>query len=167
MAADRGDRESPETTLSQDVQALQAFVLQLRELLEAVVTDGRHVPARHLDDVREAWVHAAEDLTSLIQALNPNVTSSQAESLNSHGLTGAPLRMKLGGWRTRLFNFGRRMDRAWLRSVLRWGDTLLSSLVDAMTLGAAGKEFKESIENFLTDAEEDHLNGTGGRRRRR
>ena len=77
--------------------------------------------------------------------------------------------MKLGGWRSRLFSFGRRMDRRWLRSALRWGDTLLSSLVDAMTLGAAGKEFKESIENFLTDADEDQERHNqakrGGKRR--
>jgi hypothetical protein len=47
------------------------------------------------------------------------------------------------------------MNRRWLRSVLRWGDSILGSLVDALTWGAAGKEFKEAIENFIADAEED------------
>ena len=104
--------------------------------------------------MRAAWPHAARDLNTLVDALTPEGTSNHRESLALHGLTGEPLRMKVGGWRARLFNFGRRMNRRWLRSVLRWGDTLLSSLVDAMTLGAAGKEFKECIENFLTEAEE-------------
>ena len=51
-----------------------------------------------------------------------------------------------------LFAFGRRMNRRWLRNALRVGTTILGSLVDAMTLGAAGKEFKEMIEHFIEDS---------------
>jgi hypothetical protein len=79
----------------------------------------------------------------------------QQYPLKEHGLRGSSLRMKLKEWRSRLFRFGSRMNRNWLHNVLRWGDTILGSLVDAMTVGAAGKEFKEAIEHLLEDRSAD------------
>jgi hypothetical protein len=143
------DESSPE----EDLASLRAFVIQLRELLQAVVDDGRFVPNKQHDDVRAAWQHARADLDALVSALTRPQANTHLAGLGRHGLTGVPLRMKLRAWRSRFFRFGRRMNRAWLRSVLRWGDTILGSLTDVIPFGAAGKEFKEAIENFLDDAE--------------
>jgi len=69
--------------------------------------------------------------------------------LQDHGLSGISLRMKLRAWRARSFRFGHRMDRPWLRSALRWADTILQSLGDVMPGGGAAQESKQSAENFL------------------
>jgi hypothetical protein len=133
--------------LQDDLRDLQSFVIQLRELLQAVVDDGRYIPV-HLDDVRAAWVHAKDDLNSLAEQLRAEVTQGdRTAKLRQHGLTGRPLQMKLRALRSRMFRFVRRTNRPWLRSLLRWSDTILGSLAGAMTLRAAGKEFKEAIES--------------------
>ena len=77
------------------------------------------------------------------------MSAADHDRLRKHGLTGRSLRMKMQAWRSRLFRLGHKMNRRWLRRLLRWANTILGSLVDALTLGAAGKEFKETIENFL------------------
>ena len=148
-----------------DARDLQRFVSQVQGLLQAVVDDGRFIPEEFRDDVALAWLHAKADLDDLHDGLafervrdlaeprGPRAQPGPRSLLLAHGLTGPPLRMKLRGWRSHYFSFGRRMNRRWLRSVLRWSDTILESIVDAMTLGAAGKEFKQSIENFVADAD--------------
>jgi hypothetical protein len=146
---------SADEAYAADLLDLRSFVVQLKELLEAIVEDGRHIPPSHRVEVREAWAHAKSDLEELVAALAQDASDlDHRQTLERHGLTGQPLRMKLRAWRSRFFQFGRRMNRRWLRSVLRWGDSILGSLVDALTVGAAGKEFKEAIENFIADAVE-------------
>jgi hypothetical protein len=79
-----------------DLRDIQSFVIQLRELLEAIVEDGRHVPPSHRDGVREAWAHAKSDSDKLVAALAPaGPSSDQRRMLEDHGLTGKPLGMKL------------------------------------------------------------------------
>jgi hypothetical protein len=136
-----------------DLAELRIFVHHQVWLLQAIVDDERYIPPELLDDVRMAWDSARRDLEHLAERLSPGDNNYPFSQLEKHGLTGAPLRMKMRAWRSRFFGFGRRMNRRWLRSVLRWSDTILSSLVDAMTLGAAGKEFKEAIENFIEDCD--------------
>ena len=153
--ADADGNATNEPADADDVRDLRAFVVQMRELLEAIVDDGRYIPRDQRRDVREAWVHAKADLDELAAALaSDSLNDTSRSRLEQHGLTGAPLRMKLRAWRKKFFSFGRRMNRPWLRQVLKWGDTILGSLVDAMTLGAAGKEFKEAMEHFIEDAAE-------------
>ncbi len=148
--------QEPGRSFADDLGDLRAFVGYVRNLLDAIVDDGRHIPPDSLDDLRAAWPHARSDLDALVVALSQQDDGPQIEpQLERHGLTGAPLRLKLRAWRKRCFRFGRRQNKRWLRSVLRWSDTILGSLVDAMTVGAAGKEFKEAVENFLVEAEED------------
>ena len=149
-----------------DAEHLRSFVSVVEVLLQAVIDDGKHIPPAHLQAVRDAWPHARADLRELADALAREASSpmgaagSSAEptavrsKLERHGLTGPSLRMKLGLWRSRVFRFGSRMNRPWLRTALRWSDTILGSLVDAMTLGAAGKEFKEAIEHLLSPDEQ-------------
>jgi hypothetical protein len=56
----------------------------------------------------------------------------------------------------RTFAFGRRINRRWVRSALRWADMLLDSLAIVFPVPAGAiKEFKESLENLIEDAEAD------------
>jgi hypothetical protein len=152
------DEDTPDAT-NRDLYQLQRFVLSLTDLLEAIIDDGRHIPSTQVEDVRAAWPEAKADLENLVRLLTysseSDNLSERTNSLRAHGLTGKSLRMKLKGWRSRFYAFGRRMNRPWLRSVLRWSDSILGSLVDALSAGALGKEFKEAIENFLADAASD------------
>ena len=50
-----------EPTYADDVRDLRAFATQLRELLQAIVDDGRYMPRDQRKDVRDAWIHAKAD----------------------------------------------------------------------------------------------------------
>ena len=162
MPAENGKPGNDDGSDTTDIRDLQAFVMQLRDLLGAIVEDGRFIPPEQRQGVRDAWLHASTDLDNLAGGLDPRNEQRIRTALESHWLTGDSLRMKLRAWRSRLFQFGRRMNRHWLRSVLRWGNTILGSLVDALTVGAAGKEFKDAIENFLSDASDRRLSAAAG-----
>lgn len=131
------------------LEDLADFVRQMASLLAAVVEDGRFIPAELREDVLAAWTEAEADLRALARSLDPQQEPDHVANLQRHGLTGNSLRAKLHAWRRSFFAFGRRMNRRWLREVLRIGDVILGSLVDSMTLGAAGKEFKELVEHLL------------------
>ena len=157
---------TPEEWSEEDGRALERFVVQVQELMQAIVDNQKHIPKDLRDEVKASWEHARADLDRLHDAIQllrqdepgsdqAGMNADRRKALREHGLTGVQRRTKLRAWRARLFRFGRPMDRPWLRSLLRWTDTILESLVDAMTLGAAGKEFKQSLENFLADADAD------------
>jgi len=115
-------------------------------------TTNQHIPEDLVDDVTAAWPQARAELNRLHDELQPGTLSNQPDRLamlQDHGLSGISLRMKLRAWRARFFRFGHRMDRPWLRSALRWADTILESLGDVMPGGGAAQEFKQSVENFL------------------
>jgi hypothetical protein len=142
-----------------DLDDLTEFVYVVRALLQAVVDDGRHIPEAARLQVKVAWEEAKVDLDDLVNHLRPRSQSEAAtakadlEELKRHGLTGMSLHMKLTAFRTRLFSFGRTMNRQWLQSALRWSGTVLGSLVGATKVGAVALEFQEAIGNFLDDAD--------------
>ncbi len=71
------------------------------------------------------------------------------------GLTGRSLDHKLRGFERALDRFDASPSRRLLRSVLRWADVILGSIVAALGVGEALKEFKETVEAGLEDEEDD------------
>jgi hypothetical protein len=129
---------------------LRAFVFELQDLLQAIVENQELIPSARLGDVQRAWESVQPRFSELIAALDgPNIP---LEQLEQHGLTGDELNLKRRGFRGRLFAWGRRINQDWVRSVLRWADTILGSLATVFPVAGAIKEFKESIENLIEDS---------------
>lgn len=155
MANQGSDQEAART---RDRDELRAFVYELWDLLRTIVEDGRFIPEGWADDVHDAWANIQERFAQLILSLD--ATNIPWTALEDHGLTGAELRLKRRGWRSRIFAFGRRINRRWVRSALRWADMILNSLAMVFPVPAGAiKEFKESLENLIEDAEADAKRG--------
>jgi hypothetical protein len=166
---------SVEVRRARDKDELRAFVYELRDLLGAIVEDSHLIPEDKAENVRRAWESIQvrfRELIAGLDELNPQATAgdqdSQWVSLDEHGLTGDELRLKRRGFVGRMFSWGRRINRPWLRSVLRWANTLLGSLAAVFPPAASIKEFKESLENLIEDSMADDNRGRrrGGKRRR-
>jgi hypothetical protein len=158
--ADQGNDQ--EAARARDRDELRAFVYELWDLLRTIVEDGRFIPEGWADDVKGAWASVQGRFAQLILSLDG--TNIPWTALDDHGLTGPELHLKRRGWRARIFAFGRRINRRWVRSALRWADMLLDSLAIVFPVPAGAiKEFKESLENLIEDAEAD----TKGDKRRR
>jgi hypothetical protein len=160
MADQGSDQEAART---RDRDELRAFVYELWDLLRTIVEDGRFIPEGWADDVQGAWASVQERFAQLILSLDG--TNIPWPDLDNHGLTGPELRLKRRGWRARIFAFGRRINRRWVRSALRWADMLLDSLALVFPPAGAIKEFKEGLENLIEEAEAD-TKRTKRRRRR-
>lgn len=149
-----------------DRDELRAFTYEIRDLLRAIVEDSRLIPEAQREDVRRAWEslqHRFTELIAMLDDLNPRETTTARNSrwltLSEHGLTGDELRLKRRGFVRRMFAWGHRINRPWVRSVLRWANTLLGSLAAVFPPAAAIKEFKESLENLIEDSEADDRQG--------
>jgi hypothetical protein len=160
------DQTSPtDADRARDRDELRAFVYELWDLLRTIVEDGRFIPNGWADDVQGAWVRVQERFAELINSIDG--TNIPWNDLDQHGLTGEELRLKRRGWRQRIFAFGRRINRPWVRSALRWANTILESLAAVFPVAGAIKEFKESVENLIEDAEIDAKRKRRGRLRNR
>jgi hypothetical protein len=160
------DQTSPtDADRARDRDELRAFVYELWDLLRTIVEDGRFLPNGWANDVQGAWVRVQERFAELINSIDG--TNIPWNDLDQHGLTGEELRLKRRGWRQRIFAFGRRINRPWVRSALRWANTILESLAAVFPVAGAIKEFKESVENLIEDAEIDAKRKRRGRLRNR
>ena len=162
------DQGSPtEADRARDRDELRAFVYELRDLLSTIVEDSRFIPEDRGHDVRQAWERIQNRFSELIAGLDTLATAQDPRwaELDNHGLTGDELRLKRRGFVGRMFAWGRRINRGWVRSVLRWADTLLGSLAAVFPPAGAIKEFKESLENLIEDSMADARRG--GRRSRK
>jgi hypothetical protein len=74
--------------------------------------------------------------------------------LRRSGLEGPALDLKLSGYNRALERFRLSPARRALRSVMRWANVLLGSIVAAIGAGEALKELKESIEAGVEDQED-------------
>lgn len=82
----------------------------------------------------------------------PNTNSDLGSRLTAHGLTGESLQLKKYGWLSRLFPFGRKLDRARVGKILGWGEILYGSTVDCLLdgkIGAAAKEFVQIARHYV------------------
>jgi hypothetical protein len=156
------DQDGPsQADRDRDRDELRAFVYELRDLLNAIVEDGRYIPKGQAEDVKNAWAQVQARFSTLIQSLDG--TNVPWLDLEAHGLTGAELALKRRGWLGSIFAWRRRINRRWVRSALRWGDTLLGSLAAVFPVAGAIKEFKEVLENLIENSAAD---GKRGRRDR-
>jgi hypothetical protein len=57
-----GKPDDEDEGLDDELRDLQAFVIQLRDLLRVVADDGRYTPTKRIEDVREAWPEARDSL---------------------------------------------------------------------------------------------------------
>jgi hypothetical protein len=147
---DQGD--APENEQERDRGELLAFVYELRDLLKAIVEDGRFIPEGRTEGVQRAWTRVQARFSELIRMLEQPLTNLPWSNLDAHGLTGDELALKRQGWLGSIFAWGRRINRSWVRSVLRWGDTLLGSLAAVFPPAGPIKEFKEALENLIEDS---------------
>jgi hypothetical protein len=145
----------------------------LNDLDAAVLTALAEVDGIVAADVRLAleqlWSDASEsrdlldrELRSVLEGASPDVE----DRLRSVGLTGSSLRIKLGLFSQRRDEFdaeratggllSRRL-RALFKSLLRWANVILGSMVAAIPGGDAYKEAKEAVEAAVEDAEDEDL----------
>jgi hypothetical protein len=111
-------------------------------------------------DASESRRELDRELESIEDGANPEAEARLIQA----GLTGASLEFKLA-------MFGRRREeldgeragflsrrvRALFKSLLRWADVILGSLVAAIPGGEAYKEAKEAVEAAVEDAEDEDL----------
>lgn len=154
------DQDGPtEPDRDGDRDELVAFLYGLRALLGAIVEDGRWIPKAQAENVQRAWDRVQTQFAALIKSINAlpgtDVPSKDWEPLDQRGLSGPGLRLELQGFWGRMFAFGRRMNRPWVRSMFRWANTILGSLAAVFPPADAIKEFKESLENLIEDSAAD------------
>jgi hypothetical protein len=139
---------------------LDAVVLTALEIDGIVAWDVRQGLGQLWSDARESRDFLDRELESVEEGRNPEL----AERLSNVGLTGSSGAFKLA-------MFGRRRDeveaervgglsrrlRALLKSLLRWANVILGSMVAAIPGGDAYKEAKEAVEAAVEDAEDEDL----------
>ena len=110
------------------------------------------------DTVRKAFErlraelsHRAEEVSHDASYGTPDPTID--EKLASRGLVGEQLDLKLAGWhRVQSWKiFAWLFPRRWLAALLRWANVILGSLSSVFPPAEIIKEYKECIENDLTD----------------
>ena len=165
--ASDGDRQAE---YLRAVQELTGFVTVLRELLEAVVVDGRFLPERERERVRAAWPDARGGLNELLDLLSAKSTLSQGDdsspsygelpkdgyaTLRDAGFVGPSRTMKMDGFRSRLFAFGKRMNRGWLGRVLGWSGPILDSISEWLGIKTPINEFLALVTQVVSEKLQD------------
>lgn len=148
-----------------DRERLDDFASTLYRTLNAVVFD--HVawlPEELHEHYRAGLTNAERSLGELRAALlwetayrdQPDdlVFEQVDDRLRWAGLTDADLELKLAGYDLAQRRFSASPTRRILKSLLRWANVILGSLVAAIGAGEALKEFKESIEAGVADIED-------------
>ncbi len=144
----------------EDRRALSDFVDELHDVLAHEVRGNPDEFGEAGNDLMEALEELEEsggpfDLVAgqLIAADFADEPDEDGRSLLDRlGLSGANLRLKLGGW-ARAYDQWRADPGTALRRVFRWSNTLLGSMAGVVGAAEPLKEFKESVENAYEDAQ--------------
>jgi hypothetical protein len=129
---------------------LQQFLKELHDLLVMVVEHPRGtwlVLDRHAE-MHAAWQEIQPRFADLRRELDQGNTDAQ---LSEAGLTGAPLRFKMAGWKQAFERFIGRPGRTALRLALKWANIALGSLATIFGAAEPIKEFKEAMEAEVED----------------
>ena len=133
-----------------DLDEIRSFVSDTEKLLTDVISErDRFFAIERRQEFLDAWNEVRPRFVSVSQSLSgPGITAK----LESVGLTGAQLVLKMGGFRQALSAF-RNSDWAVkpLRKVLKWINSILGSLLGAIPGAEPIKELKEAIENELDE----------------
>jgi len=152
-----------ETTGLADRQLLAQFLVDLKYVLSAFLElRGQLLPA-HLRELSVAAWESTDQAFSILQRLllEPEDPILLVRRLRDVGLTDAPLRYKLAGFdraRQRKQPIEPRKSRSWYRRIFGWANIILGSLAKVLPPAEIIKEFKESAEQGIADAEEDFRN---------
>lgn len=155
----------------QDRRDLQRFVTELNDFLANATQPSSFLPDDRATELTAAYtelsdmatvaeITSALDDADLDEAEKPPADGPAAETsrprLERFGLTGANLRAKLAGWDRALSALTEAavLRLGLFRSVFRWANTLLGSIIAALGVGEALKELKEATENAYEDVAE-------------
>jgi hypothetical protein len=138
-----------------DRSILAVFLEELHELLRKVMFDNRSwVEDGARADFLRAWETVEPRFYTLVEELRflaDEGAQSLDRSLETAGLTGAELELKIGGWRRALRRFGVQPVRKALIKTLGWANLILGSLAVVLPHAEAVKEFKDAFEKSLDD----------------
>jgi hypothetical protein len=144
-------------------ERLSEFTFSIYEFLGAVIASSQWVPEELQEDYRRSLTSGAErglgDLRLRLLAEDADdereAIAALDQRLDSAGLSGADLELKLHGYDRAHAIFVQSPSRRLLKSVLRWANVLLGSLVSALGAGEALKELKEAVEAGVEDREDE------------
>lgn len=139
---------------AEDRAALQRFVDEFEGFIARAVEPSPFLPPNRAAELRAAYRELVERgaFDELRDVLGD---AGYDERLQHCGLTGANLRAKLTGWTRslrRLIDSVSPPTIGGFRSVFRWANTILGSIIAAVGVGEALKELKEATENTYEDA---------------
>lgn len=142
-------RQTPEE--KKDKGKLESFIKNVYQLLNTVVRARNILFSKPLrDDLNHAWL----DVTSKSDDLYAKIRDANYEDLERAGLAGNSLEMKLksfdaaySAWS--FFGGIRRLKR-----LFKWTNLLLGSLATVIPLAEILKEFKESAEIGIDEADD-------------
>lgn len=183
MAAKKRKTQNPPVStnpeirqLKESVLELQEFVLELKNILDDVVSNpGPALAGRHHKRLSEAWKDATQSetqstdrLSKYVSGLNGTPEKSQViidQELMDAGLTGAPLKLKLGvyqhardiyldhGTAKQMQSAPKSLLAKWRKAfckVLQTGNIILGSTASIIP---GGEYFKELVEEVQLIAE--------------
>lgn len=128
---------------------LVEFLMQVLELLSRIAREGRDPRDRRLFDdeiaelIRKAWNEFEQDFDR--QRAIGRIRELNGERLQTHGLYGAQLHLKLTLWERIRRRFEGVGGRAVLKKCVEIADTLLGSLLGAAGIECPLEEIKEMI----------------------
>jgi hypothetical protein len=144
-----------ETPLGDDRRALANFVSEVRWLLGQMLEDRETwFPSDLREPLRSAWeeIQPSFDMATryLIEPPDANLLEAQ---LAHAGLARRQLALKRTRWERARDALRERLTRPVLKRALRWANIILGSLAGIIPGGDAIKEYKESVEQAVEDAE--------------
>lgn len=134
---------------------LQKFISEILVFLEQLAIEGFDTEGRplfleeQLERIKGAWEEFRGDFD--VKRANVLIKRAEADKLQSHGLYGKQLNLKLSvieSWQKRFF--GRRTKKVLLR-LFDAIDTLLDSLLSATGIDKALKEIKDVLRNSIDE----------------
>ncbi|WP_020390370.1 hypothetical protein [Kribbella catacumbae] len=137
---------------AEDRAALQLFVDELEGFIARAVEPSPLLPPDRAADLRAAYRELVER-GAFDEVRDVLGDAGYDERLRHCGLTGANLQAKLTGWTRSLRRLieGPFPTIGGFRSVFRWANTILGSIIAAAGVGEALKELKEATENTYED----------------
>jgi hypothetical protein len=147
-------RRSQQENYKEDRRDLAIWLDELHALLRSMIEHGAELVGQHrAEEFRRAW-KAIEERRPLELAGELLERPEVEDDLETFGLVGPPLKLKLAGFRrsVRKLFFGFTWTN--LKPALKWANVVLGSLTHAMPFIDPVKEFKESWEAAAEEAYE-------------
>jgi hypothetical protein len=150
-----------ETPVENPRGVLADFLIELEALLPRTL-DGYEgwFPPELRGPLRSAWAELGESFPMADRYLREPPDAVLLDAQLAHvGLAGNQLRLKVGAFRGKLAGLGELITKPMLKSALGWANIILGSLSGIVPGVEAIKEYKESFEQALDDANADNSQG--------